>query len=189
MKDASVWSKIMHGIMMRKAKIVWGHVGKYVAGKKILDVGMGSGSISYFLNKKGFEVKSVDVANLSIYDDLKPIIYDGETLPFVKNEFDTAVIVHVLHHCSDGIKVLEEAKRVSRRVVFVEDTYRNKLEWLLVSVFDGVTNGELWWHKYRTLSEWKKIIKSHGWKLVSYSTWSEVGVTSPYGRYCMFVVE
>lgn len=189
MKDATLWSKIMHGIMMRKAKIVWGHVGKYVVGKKILDVGMGSGSISYFLNKKELDVKSVDVANLSIYDDLKPIIYDGTSLPFKKNEFDTAMIIHVLHHCSDGIRVLQEAKRCSKRLIFIEDTYRNKMEWFFVGAFDAITNGELWWHKYRTVSEWKKIIKNNGWKVVSSSAWSESGITSPYGRYCMFVIE
>lgn len=188
-KDAGLLSKVTHKVMMRKAEIIWNHVGKYMKGKKILDVGMGSGSISYFLNKKGFEVKSVDVDSLSIYEDLKPVLYDGENLPFKNNEFDTAVIIHVLHHCKDGVKVLEEAKRCAKRVIFIEDTYRNKLEWILISIFDCFTNFEFWKHKYRTVAEWKKIIKKEGWKIVYFDQWSEVGVTSPYGRYCLFVVE
>jgi ubiquinone/menaquinone biosynthesis C-methylase UbiE len=175
--------------MMRKARIVWKHIGKYMYGKKMLDVGMGSGSFSYFLNKKGFDVQSVDVASLSIYDDLKPVIYDGKTLPFKDREFDTAVIIHVLHHCSDGLRVLEEAKRCSKRVIFIEDTYRNQLEWFVVASFDSITNFEFWWHKYRTIHEWKKIIKDKGWKVVSSDQWSEGGITSPFGRYCMFVIE
>jgi ubiquinone/menaquinone biosynthesis C-methylase UbiE len=186
---AEGFSKFMHEFMMRKASHIWAIAGKHVLGKKVLDVGMGSGGNSFFLNRKGFDVTSVDVADLSIYEDLKPVIYDGHKLPFKDNQFDTAVIVHVLHHCSDGLEVLNEAKRVAKRVVLVEDTFRNKFEWFWVATFDSITNGELWWHKYRMVSEWKTIIKKNGWKVKAFSEWSEAWVTSPYGRYCMFVLE
>ena len=186
-EKANSWSRIVHAVMWRKANHVWKHVGSYVQGKKILDVGMGSGSIAYFLNKKGFSVTSVDVDDLSIYNDLKPIIYDGHKLPFRDKEFDSAVIIHVLHHCQDGLEVLKETMRVAKRVIFIEDTFRNGFEWFLVSVFDSLTNGELWWHKYRSVSDWTKIIKKYGWRLTATSEWSEV--TSPYGRYCLFVIE
>ena len=187
-ENADWLSKIMHMFMMHKARIVWSHIGKYMKGEKVLDVGMGSGSISYFLNKKGFKVTGVDVDSLSIYSDLKPVIYDGEKLPFKNNEFDTAVIIHVLHHCSDGLKVLEEVKRVAKRVVVIEDTFRNGLEWFVVGAGDSITNNELWWHKYRKWGEWKKIIKDHGWRLVASDQWSE-SVTWIYSRYCMFIIE
>ena len=188
-KNADWFSKLIHKIMLRKAVHIWTHIGTQIKGRRILDVGMGSGSISYFLNKKGFEVTSVDVSNLSIYDDLKPVLYDGHKLPFKNNEFDTAVIIHVLHHCDDGPEVLVEAKRVAKRVVLIEDTFRNKWEWLLVASFDSLTNGELWWHKYRKVSEWKRIIKRQGWAIKDSNEWSESGITSPYGRYAMFVIE
>jgi ubiquinone/menaquinone biosynthesis C-methylase UbiE len=188
-KKASLFSKIMHLFMMRKAGMVWNRVGKHILGKNILDIGMGSGSIAYFFRKKGYGVTSLDVTHLSIYDDLKPVIYDGKEMPFKKQEFDTAVIIHVLHHCGDSLKVLEEAKRTTKRVVFIEDTYRNPLEWLLVAVGDSVTNFEFWWHKYRSVLEWRKVIASKGWKLVAFDEWSEFGVTSLYGRYALFVVE
>lgn len=188
-KNASLLAKILHFIMMRKALYVWQKIGEYLKGGSVLDVGMGSGSITYFLKSKKFDVTSVDVNNLSIYEDLKPIIYDGDRIPLKDNSIETAVIIHVLHHCGDGLKVLEDAKRVSKRVIFIEDTYRNWFEWLVVSVSDAVNNGELWLHKYRTVSEWKKIIKSKNWRVVHCSEWSEWGVVAIYGRYCMFVVE
>ncbi len=186
---ANSWSIMIHKIMFRKAKLVWSHIGKYVKGKRILDVGMGSGSISYFLNKKGFEVTSVDVANLSIYSDLKPVIYDGRRLPFKDNKFDTAIIIHVLHHCENGVDVLKEAKRVAKRVIFIEDTYRNPLEWLIIASQDALNNFELWWHKYRSVPEWKRVIKSRKWNVRAFDQWSEYFISSVYGRYCMFVVE
>lgn len=53
-REANFWSKTIHGVMSRKADHVWKYIGKYVKGKKVLDVGMGSGSISYFFEQKGF---------------------------------------------------------------------------------------------------------------------------------------
>lgn len=188
-KKANWIGRISHNFMMRKAHFVWKHVRSQIKGKKILDVGMGAGATSFFLAKKGFWVTGVDVDNLSIYEDLKPVTYDGRKMPFKNNEFDTAIIVHVLHHCADGLEVLKEAKRVSKRVVFIEDTFRNGLEWFFIASFDAITNGEFWWHKYRKVMEWKNIIKEHGWKIIAYEQWSEGGITSPYGRYCMFSVE
>lgn len=188
-KKANFVARVSHKFMMRKARIVWGHIGTFVAGKKVLDVGMGSGTNNYFLKKKGFETTGIDVDNLSIYSDLKPVVYDGENIPFKKNEFDTAVIVHVLHHCNDGVQVLKEAKRVAKRVILVEDTFRNKFEELVIGSNDAFTNFEFWWHKYRKVAEWKRIIKKNDWKVVAFDQWSEVGVTSIYGRYCMFVIE
>lgn len=188
-KDAGMFSKIMHGFMMRKAGFVWSHVGKYITGKTILDVGMGAGATSFFLIKKGFDVTGVDVDNLSLYSDLKPVVYDGTSLPFKDNQFDTAIIVHVLHHCGDGIKVLEEVKRVAKRVIFIEDTFTNHLEWISLQFNDAITNCEFKWHLFRTEAEWRKIIRKKGWKIVASDTWFEVLVSSFYSRYCMFVVE
>ena len=188
-KGANFWSKIIHGVMVRKADEVWKHIGKHISGKKVLDVGMGSGSISYLLIKKGFEVTGVDVSNLSIYENLKPVIYDGHGLPFKDNQFDTAVIIHVLHHCNDGLEVLREAKRVAKRVIFIEDTYRNAVEWFLGAVFDSLGNFEFWWHQYRMVYEWRQILAKNEWKIMASGVWSEVGIASLYGRYCMFVIE
>lgn len=188
-KKASFFSKLMHAFMMRKANVVWSHIGKHVVGKKILDVGMGAGATSLFLINKGFDVTGVDVDDLSLYSDLKPIVYDGDKLPFKNDQFETAIIIHVLHHCKDGVKSLEEAKRVAKRVVFIEDTFTNPLEWISLQFNDAVTNFEFKFHLFRTKDEWKKIIGKKGWKVVAYDSWVEVLVSSFYSRYCMFVVE
>lgn len=181
-------ARVLHFVMLRKAKIVWSRINEFVKGPMVLDVGMGSGSITYLLKSKGFRVKSVDVGNLSIYEDLKPVIYDGFKIPF-KSEFDLALVVHVLHHCEDGLRVLNEAKRVAKRVILIEDTYRNWLEWLVIAVSDAVNNGEFWFHKYRKFDDWQKYIERKGWKIIHSDQWSEYGVAAVYGRYCLFVIE
>ena len=104
-------------------------------------------------------------------------------------DFPNRPIVHVLHHCDDGIKVLEEAKRVAKRVIVIEDTFRSKFEWLVISIGDAVTNFEFKWHKFRKSNEWKKIIKKHNWKLIAFENWFEILISSLYSYYCLFVIE
>lgn len=188
-KNANWISRLTHSFMMRKARFVWSHIGRYIEGKKILDVGMGAGATACFLTIKDFDVTGVDVDNLSIYSDLKPVVYNGKQLPFKDGRFETAIIIHVLHHCEDGVGILEEAKRVAKRVIFIEDTYKNPVEWLSVQLNDALTNFEFKLHKFRTKKEWSSIINKRGWKIIAEEGWFEIGVSSFYSRYCMFVVE
>lgn len=180
---------IYRRILSRKADFVWKKIAPFVNKNHILDVGVGSGAISYLLKQKQFDVTGVDIKNLNIYDGVTPVLYDGTRLPFGDNTFDSALCIHMLHHCKDGLAVLKEAKRVAKRVIVIEDTYRNRFEWLIVSVLDAVNNNEMWFHTYRTLSEWKDIIKKNKWKTVHTQEWSEWAVAAIYGRYCMFVIE
>ncbi|KXK10172.1 MAG: bifunctional 3-demethylubiquinone-9 3-methyltransferase/ 2-octaprenyl-6-hydroxy phenol methylase [Microgenomates bacterium OLB23] len=188
-KTFGVRNRIMRFTMQRKARFIWEKIKPHLLQGSTLDIGMGAGSISHMLAAKGFSVKGVDVHNFSLYQDLQPILYNGEKLPFKDKQFTNAVIIHVLHHCNDGVAVLKEAKRVAKRVIVIEDTYQSWFEWLFTSVSDALNNGELWFHTYRTESEWKKIIKQHNWKLLHFSLWKEWFVAAIYGKYCMFVIE
>lgn len=55
-------------------------------------------------------------------------MYDGRRLPFEARKFDVALLAFVLHHSADPPGTLGEARRVSGRVVILEDTYRSLLE-------------------------------------------------------------
>ena len=154
----------------------------------ILDVGVGDGSVAMFLKRNGYEVTGIDVVDHSLYKNVRPIIYNGKDMTFKDNQFETGIILSVLHHCSDGIRVLQETKRVAKRVIVVEDTYRNWLEKVLVSVRDSVCNFEFYPHHYRTVGEWKRIINKNGWKLITLKEWSSLAY-GLYGRQCLMVVD
>ena len=188
-KRSLSWKKFIEWYSTNKAKSVYKRVKKYIVGRKILDVGFGAGTVAKLVVNDGFEMKGLDVADLSIYKDLKAELYDGHRFPFKTNSFDTAIIIHVLHHCEDGLEVLREAKRCAKRVIFIEDTYRNKVEKAVVSFNDNIGNWEFYQHPYKTVSEWKKTLKKEGMKLVYLESWSELSPILIPSRYCLAVIE
>ena len=172
-----------------KAASIYAKIEKYIYGKKILDIGTGVGGIAAFLVKKGYEVKSVDVDDVSCFKEFPTKVYDGKNMPYEDNSFDTALIIHVLHHCEDRIQVLREALRTSKRVIFIEDTYINRFEWLVVSLNDMLGNNEFYSHKYGTLKEWREIIKKEGCKIIAEETYVDFTYYILYGRYVLLVIE
>ncbi len=93
-----------------------------IKGKKVLDVGFGSGGVSIAFNKAGAAVVGVDVE-----PDLKPIaqknafyhganidfiVYEGRELPFGNDSFDYIVCCSVFEHMSFPQRMMSEMLRV-----------------------------------------------------------------------------
>ena len=106
----------------------------------ILDVGSGNGLVAHTLREVGYEVTPLDVADLSYDDSVKPVVYDGQKMPFEDNTFDVALLLTVLHHIDEPDAVLRESCRVARRVIVIEDIYENKLQKKLTFVMDSLVN-------------------------------------------------
>jgi SAM-dependent methyltransferase len=188
-KEYGPYETIVRNFLDIKAKSIYNRIGGNVVGKKILDIGTGVGGIAADLSERGFEVVSVDIDDASLVNGFPSEIYNGHKLPFADREFDTALLVHVLHHCADGLEVLKEAKRVAKRVIFIEDTYRSTFERSLVSLFDMLGNSEFYDHDYKTKEEWENIIKDNNWKITNCAVYSELTYGYLYGRYVFFVIE
>ena len=88
---------------------------------KILDIGCGSGIVGYILK----EFFKADLIGVDIIDrrvkNIPFLVIDGENLPFSENFFDFSFISYVLHHAKNQKKLLEEAKRVSKKIIVFED--------------------------------------------------------------------
>lgn len=182
-------SKLAHHWMLTKTEQTRKKIDSYIEGK-VLDIGLGAGTVAFSLKRDGFDVTSVDVVDLSFYSDIRPVLYDGKKLPFKKKAFDTGLLIGVLHHCGDqNIHVLEEAMRVCKRVICIEDTYRNDTERFLVSTQDQICNAEFYEHNYLTVPQWRAVFKKHDWKVKALKEYSEVSFGVFYSRYCMFVLE
>ena len=119
-KQVEDWqNKISSGESL--AKFFGERVGQ-IAGKKILDIGFGSGGIAVVFSRAGAEMHGVDVdpelkslaernvAAKGARADFK--IYDGSTLPYGDNYFDYLVCFSVLEHVSFPDKLLNEMLRV-----------------------------------------------------------------------------
>lgn len=183
------WTRFVNSFMTDKAARNLSKILPHLNGNKVLDVGLGAGTVSCLLMKKGFDVTGLDVCDLSIYEDLKPTIYDGVLMPYSDYEFDVSLLISVLHHCDDPMKVISEAKRVAKRAIIIDDTFTNQLEKAVVSVNDMITNGEFYFHEYRRLSEWEAVLKDMGYKVVFSDQWSEFPAFVIYCRYCIVVIE
>ncbi len=85
-------------------------------GKKVLDVGCGSGSLMKVLKQEfgsDFEAEGLDMSLLGNAEEWLHFTQgDAHNLPYEDNFFDVICIVDVLEHVVDPDKVLQEATRV-----------------------------------------------------------------------------
>jgi ubiquinone/menaquinone biosynthesis C-methylase UbiE len=91
----------------------------------VLDIGAGDGAVLSELERRGLgkEFHAVEISDSGIerikrrnLKRLKSIqSFDGYTLPFPDNSFDTALLIHVLEHVEHERLLLREIRRVSRR--------------------------------------------------------------------------
>lgn len=130
----------------------------------ILDVGSGDCRVCEILKEKGYNVAPLDVKNLSCCDKVKPALYDGKKMPFKGNTFNVALILTVLHHTPNPVEIIKEAKRVSKRVIIIEDIYRNKIHKYLTNFLDSLYNLQFIGHPHsnKTDKEWQSLFERLG---------------------------
>jgi ubiquinone/menaquinone biosynthesis C-methylase UbiE len=147
--------------------------------EQIIDIGGGGGWISQELQKrKKTKNLILDVINLN-QTDLRLVIYDGKNIPFDDNTFDTALLICVLHHCQDSLRVLEEAKRVVKnRIIIIEDISTSRFGGIALRFKDAITNicfcllanslKEITNlpFDFKTVPEWEKIFQDLNLKVI-----------------------
>jgi ubiquinone/menaquinone biosynthesis C-methylase UbiE len=102
-------------------------------GKRVLDLGCGTGELAVRMNLLGFETVGIDVNErtldlakiLAVENGLPETIFvksNTESLPFAENSFDIVTMFSVLEHVDDQTlihKLLPELRRVCRGVVYI----------------------------------------------------------------------
>jgi ubiquinone/menaquinone biosynthesis C-methylase UbiE len=99
--------------------------------KSVLDVGVGSGLFAEAFGQHGLEVAGVDV-NPEMILAAKQYVPKGdfrastaEALPYPDGSFDLVFLGLLLHESDESLKVLQEARRVSRqRICILEWPYQ-----------------------------------------------------------------
>ncbi len=141
------------------------------AGESLLDIGSGPGFVGAALREQGWEVTAIDVADGSYADGMRPSIYDGRTIPFPDDSFEEALLCSVLHHASDPLRLLVEARRVARRLIVVEDLYTGEAQRRWTMFVDSLTNLEFRGHPHgnRTDAQWRSLFGRMGLRLLDSS--------------------
>lgn len=112
------WVEDNHWWHIHKRKIVKELIGKYGKGKRVLDIGAGTGKLLAELKESGFQVWGVDSDQRAIKWSKKRNIkilkvdLSKDKLPFKKNHFDLVIGLDILEHLKEPEKILGEIKRV-----------------------------------------------------------------------------
>ena len=103
-------------------KAVAKHIKQDSKGKKLLEIGCGSGHWSKFFAGRGFEVTGVDVSNRMLQIAKNKNIpnatfhsSDAHSLPFEDNSFDVTVAITTLEFVANAELVLQEMHRCTRK--------------------------------------------------------------------------
>lgn len=131
--------------------------GEIVRHSRIIDIGAGKGHLAQELERQlDARVTMVDVASYN-YTRLPLTICDSRSLAFGNDSFDYALLSFVLHHSPHPERIVEEALRVARHVILVENDVRGAVRGLVTRVIDSwpaVRYGTPPCYRTRTRDEW-----------------------------------
>ncbi len=158
LRDHPRTGELLYKVCRFRAEGVVGWFRRYLRpGDCILDIGAGSCNVAEVLGEAGFRTTPLDLRNLSFVPQLAPVLYDGQRIPFEDKSFDVALLVFMLHHTENPDAILEEASRVARRLIVIEDIYRGPVHRQVTFFFDSLLNWE--WrghpHSNRSDAQWK----------------------------------
>lgn len=150
-------------------------IGHYLEGDNILDVGAGDGELAdYIYQKTNKNITLVDVIDIN-KTHLPLHVYDGETLPFRDNQFDTSMAYVVYHHCESPFYTFNESTRVAKRHATVEAVSENAEEFEINMFFDWFFNrimlesdGMNIPFNYKPSKEWRDHFKYNNLKLIEF---------------------
>ncbi|MBI5106055.1 MAG: class I SAM-dependent methyltransferase [Solirubrobacterales bacterium] len=111
-------------------------------GRRLLDVGGGTGNYAAALRDEGWEVVVVDASAAMLEraapKGLQTVEADAQDLPFPDGAFDAVMLVSMLHHVDDRARALREARRVVRpggRVAVLVSTHEDIEDMWLIDWF------------------------------------------------------
>ena len=141
----------------------------YSSTSKILDIGSGNGALCYLLKKEDIDITALDIKDRSVFNEISPVLYNGNKLPFENDAFDVVQIITVLHHIKDPDKIVLEAKRVGKQIIIMEDIYENWIQKWLTFIADSINNWEIIGHPHsnKTDEQWKAVFKKYDLNLES----------------------
>lgn len=89
---------------------------------RILDVGCGDGLVDHLImrTRNSLQIEGIDIL-IRPHTHIAVTAFDGYTMPFADNSFDTVMFVDVLHHADSPLTLLQEAKRVARHTIVLKD--------------------------------------------------------------------
>jgi len=144
------------------------------AGDKILDVGCGDGMLASEL-KKTISIEITGLETVKQPKNFIPItLFDGKTIPFPDNSFDKVLLIDVLHHSRDYLRLLKECGRVGKKVIIKDHTYFEPIGLFFLYLSDYISNkpkGVDLPMNFIRRNKWGELIAEAG-LLIDHSAWN-----------------
>lgn len=181
--DPEDFQRRMSGLYGRVFERQVARIQSHLEGTSVLDVGSGSGYLSYCLKQRGYEPTAIDVAPHSLefskevygIDIQTQDIYDTE---FADKSFDSIVMKEVVYHL-DMERALPEVSRLTRsRLVIFQGTLNPILRLARIMLRHRE-------HNRRSPKFYHDLLVRHGWKVVAFKYFDPLafylrgGVISP----------
>ncbi len=150
--------------MADRATIIAENLARHFSSQhRVLEIGAGKGHVARALQQAAqVDIKLVDVVD---YNETELVLelYDGVQLPFRDQSFDYSLLIFVLHHTPDPLRVLREALRVSRcGVLVVENHVEGWARKQVTRVVDSVPHWQygvpICYHTH-TIAEWHRLFE------------------------------
>lgn len=130
-----------------------------VTGKKILDVGAGTGRLAIYLSNRGAEVTALDLSEKMMAlikrknKKVMTKVGDAESLPFEENSFDIVVAAFLIVHLKDPSRFFDEVYRVLKEDGIFVVTNINQKDPPLVKTKSGEIIIESFYHRPEKIKE------------------------------------
>src|ERR1700733_10105552 len=143
----------------------------------VLDIGAGDGCVLSELERRGLgeDLHAVEISGSGIerirqrnLKGLKSVqSFDGYTLPFPDNSFDTALLIHVLEHVEHERLLLKEIRRVARRC-YIEVPLEHTM-----SLRKSISIGKVFGHiNYYSAETFENVLDTSGLRPVAFATFA-----------------
>jgi SAM-dependent methyltransferase len=115
----------VHGgyVHQRRVDVLSDHMARLIpANARVLDVGCGDGLLARRIMQKrsDIELRGLDVL-VRGQTHIPVEAFDGQVIPYADGTFDAVMLIDVLHHTQEPMRLLHEAVRTTRQSVVIKD--------------------------------------------------------------------
>lgn len=175
--------KVKNNYFKDKHKWIIDNVGD-LTGKKVLDVGCGTGELCYVLKSiyPNAEYRGIDISEVMIakskkrVKDIKFDVGNVQALPYEDNSFDIIVNTLSFHHYEDPQGALNEMKRVLKPggKIYILDSIKNLRLISIMPWYWDIVDSKECYSKHLFKEEFQKIFKNSGFKNTKFKTYYKV---------------